>query len=106
MSIAVSDLALETTILSNLQHKNIISLRGVKSGDMIESLSEGNFFILLDLLVDTLDARLERWAKQHNLSFFAGHRLDEGRIARRLKNVAMGIAAGMEYLHSRNILFR
>jgi serine/threonine protein kinase len=105
---ASSDLALETKILANLQHENIISLRGVKKGDMIESLAEGTFFIVLDLLVETLDTRLERWAVQHKKkkkkSIFSPRA--EIALTRRFQDVAMGIAKAMEYLHKRNIMFR
>jgi serine/threonine protein kinase len=106
--IASSDLALETKILANLQHENIISLRWVKKGDMIESLAEGSFFIVLDLLVETLDTRLKRWAvqnkKQKKKSIFSLRA--EIALTRRFQDVAMGIAKAMEYLHKRNIMFR
>jgi len=41
----VADQALETAILANLNHENIISLRGIKKGDPDRSSSKRNFFL-------------------------------------------------------------
>jgi serine/threonine protein kinase len=101
LKVAASDLALETKILSSLEHANIIRLHGIKDGDMIESLKEGNFFIITDLLVETLKVRLSRWAKK---SLF--RRRSGITTIKRLKEVAMGIANGMAYLHSKRIMYR
>jgi 23S rRNA U2552 (ribose-2'-O)-methylase RlmE/FtsJ len=71
LKVAAADLAMETTVLSSLDHENIIKLHGVKSGNMIASLKEGSFFLVLDLLVETLDTRINRWqmtAESINLS--------------------------------------
>ena len=99
---AAADFALETKILANLSHENIITLHGVKEGDMIESLKQGTFFIIIDLLVETLDVRLERWRKERSLF----NMRSEIGITSRLQDVATGIASGMAYLHSKNIMFR
>ena len=100
---AAADFALETKILANLNHENIITLHGVREGDMIESIKQGGtFFIIIDLLVETLDVRLERWGKERSL-FNMRSEID---ITRRLQDVATGITSGMAYLHSKNIMFR
>ena len=101
-NIAASDLALEAQILANLQHKNIISLRGIRSGDLYESLNKGEFFILVDLLVDTLDARFLRWTKRK----FRFLPPSKPSVKDRLRDVAVGIADGMTYLHSKQLIFR
>lgn len=102
LKVAASDFALETKILSSLKHENIIKLHGIKDGDMIESLKEGSFFLVTDLLVETLKVRLARWAKK---SLFR-KRSGIPTTIKRLKEVAMGIANGMAYLHAKRIMYR
>lgn len=109
--IAASDLALEATILMNLRNENIIQLHGIKAGDAFDALKEGTFFIVLDLLVETLDVRLAKWRKNkgpksffqrsHVSSFFKAYC-----VAAKLKDVSLGIAKGMAYLHSKGLIFR
>jgi serine/threonine protein kinase len=103
---ASSDLALEAAILSNLSHENIIKLHGVNDGDMIESLKDGRFFLVLDLLVETLEERLEKWSVHEKRPLFARRSHRFSGITRRLEDSAIGIAKGVEYLHSKNILYR
>jgi serine/threonine protein kinase len=104
--VAAADIVIETTILSNLAHENIVAMHGVKNGDMIQSIKEGSFFIVLDLLVETLDDRLGRWQRKQNRSIFQSIASKKAKVLKRINDAAMGIAKGMEYLHSLNIIFR
>jgi serine/threonine protein kinase len=104
--VAAADIAIETTILSNLTHENIVVLHGVKTGDMIESISEGTFFLVLDFLVETLDARLGRWQTKQNRSILQSIANKRVNVLKRISNAAFGVAKGMEYLHSLSIIFR
>ena len=104
--VAAADIAIEATILSNLTHDNIVALHGVKNGDMIQSINEGTFFIVLDHLLETLDARLGRWQSKQNRSIFQSIATKKANVLKRINNAALGIAKGMEYLHSLNIIFR
>jgi len=99
---AAADLAVETSILTNLKHQNIITLHGVKEGDMIESFRLGSFFIVLDLMCDTLDVRMEKWRRERDIFGLRSR----SKVASGLRDVVIGIAKGMEYLHSMNIIFR
>jgi serine/threonine protein kinase len=106
LAIAASDLAMEATLLSNLRHKNIISLHGVMRGNMIQSLKHGIYFIVLDLLVETLDERFIKWQEQQKRAKLMLIKRKDTYITARIQEVAMGIAEGMEYLHSKNVIFR
>lgn len=100
-----ADLAFETALLANMKHENIIGLQGIKEGDIVELMNEGNFFMALELLTDTLDCRLKRWRRERKRGIFQMHDSHD-EIATRLQDVAMGIVNGMEYLHSKKILYR
>ena len=103
--IGAVDLALEAKILSKLLHPNIIQLYGTKSGCISESFrDEGGFFLVLDLLVDTLDKRLARWRREEtgrSCLFRSSKPQDKRRIRDCIENVALGVAEGMAYIHSR-----
>jgi len=105
LEISTTDLALETSILSNLRHKNIISLLGIKEGNTIDLLRNGNFFLALELLVETLHDRLKTWKKHWSYQMLSST-LNTNTVIERLENVAMGIVSAMEYLHSNRIIYR
>lgn len=115
------DLALEATILSKLQHENIIRVFGVKGGNIAESFSTstgggGGFFIVMELLHETLDQRLEQWRQEEAKEMTLKNFIFKGRkrqcqqrltgIADRLEHVIMGVVRGMEYIHSKHIILR
>jgi serine/threonine protein kinase len=101
-----SDLVLEAAILSRLDHGNIIKLHGVASGCVARSFThtERGYFLLLDVLKDTLDDRLQAWRKKTYLK-----RLGESsraNVLSRIEQVAVGVAKGMHYLHLNNVVLR
>lgn len=99
---ASDDLAHEAKILTALAHENVITLYGVRGGDTDASLWDGGF-IVLDLLADTLDSRFETWVKNRGwFDQIVPHEI----VAKRIEEVVIGIAKGMEYLHSKHIIFR
>lgn len=110
------DLALEAAILSRLHHENVIQIHGIKSGPVGEAFAQGGFMIVLDLLDETLDARLENWRKEQAASagcsgflFQNSKRTSQARLEQiqdRLQDVVLGICRGMEYIHSQHILLR
>ena len=97
-----SDLALEARLLECLDHPNIIQLHGIKDGDLVESMNHRDYFLLLDYLVLTLDDQLKRWHKGSS-GFLAklNKRGTHKRLIHRLEHTALGVAKGMEYLHSK-----
>jgi serine/threonine protein kinase len=106
LKISAADLAIEATVLSSLNHENIIKLHGVKSGNMIESLMDGSFFLVVDLLLETLDVRINKWQIKQSRSIFNSSSSKEANMFKRIRHTALGIGRGMEYLHSMNIMFR
>lgn len=98
-------LAIETSLIKSLEHKNIVSLHGIKQGSIMDQLKSGDFFLVLELVSEDLDCRLARWKKEKAQNIFQRFALDDI-IQTRLTDVVIGIANGMEYLHSKNILYR
>ena len=93
---AASDLAIEAAYMSALDHPNILSVRGLPIHGL-ESFSEGrhdSYFIILDQLETTLDRKISHWRHGHDMAVLgkAGHALE--------------LAAALDYLHQRGILFR
>jgi len=86
------DLAVEANILAKLMHPNIIHLHGSKSGCISESFQhERGFFLVLDLLVDTLDKRIDRWrAEKTAAALLFRSRREKQRMYERIEDVAMG----------------
>lgn len=130
--VAAIDLANEAIILSQLDHKNIICLRGISSGRFSQSfLSEGEncegFFLVTDMLRETLSDRLKYWRKNFQKkkvtpsSILQGAALKSRRLSNfcnktngshcnamynRIENTVLGIAEGMEYIHSKQLVLR
>ena len=116
------DLALEARILSKLYHENLIRLHGVKGGDIWESFSHaqqatgGGFFLVLDLLEETLDKKLQNWrtlesqaSKISVYNLFNRKKRMQKRlqgVVDRLDSVVLGVVRGMEYVHSKSIILR
>lgn len=112
-AMAASDLVMEAQFLSNLNHKNILRLRGWASTG-IDSYSDGShdgYFLILDCLEDTLGSVLEKWRTENDLarnfsqlSMNSHGKLQTTLLAR--TKVAHQIADALQYLHSKSIVFR
>lgn len=88
------DLALEASILSKLVHVNVIRVHGYRSGCISESFNETErgFFLVLDMLSDTCDKRIDRWCREKSLLSTWSRRksLDKLRLRERIEDVALG----------------
>lgn len=64
--LAAAELALEAHILSSFDHPNILKIRGWAANGIasFENGKHDSFFLMLDLLQETLDQRIERWRNQ------------------------------------------
>ena len=127
---AACDIAMEAHILSLLGghgygHPNVIKLHGVSSGEICDAyrVHEKGYFLILDLLKDTLYERLRHLRKQHQKSTSKKNRLlrsmftnsttdtsndllSSNMIFDRIKSIGMSIAEGVNYCHSKNIVIR
>ena len=102
----VDDLVHETAVLASLRHPNIIGLHG-RAGDAgspdFFRLNDG-YFILLDRLTDTLEARIASWKK---ISAREGRRGRRGAAPTSGQlQAACSVTDALSYLHSKRILFR
>jgi serine/threonine protein kinase len=57
---ALADMAVETHILSVIEHTNIVKIRGTSQQERFHP----EYFIVMDRLYDTLEKRLEQWAER------------------------------------------
>jgi len=104
--LAAIDLAVEADLLSRLTHDNIIMLHGVYGEELESSYidSKKGYFLILDLLEDTLPKRLARFRAKERRTFI--NSVSNTKLLQRIESVALGIANGMEYLHNNDVLFR
>lgn len=68
-SIAADNQASEARLLCKLNHRNIIRIRGLPPGRFSDYYDAGGkgYFILLDVLEETLKDRIKRWRKDPQL---------------------------------------
>lgn len=133
--VAASELANEATILSELNHQNIVQLRGICSETFSESFGRGGFFLVFDILQETLSDHLCKWRHQQywkerlyrkssrtraakwsflqrkgrsHASIEMRPDLDERkrRLYYRIQETVLGMVKGLEYLHSKEIVLR
>jgi hypothetical protein len=120
--LAAAELAIEAHILSSFDHPNILRIRGWAENG-IASFEEGqhnSFFLMLDLLDETLNQRIERWRseqEQHDLvqaTSFTPHQPNQ-RIVDHMRyqtlylqkiQIMTQIAAALDYIHSNGVIFR
>lgn len=113
--IAARDIETEAALLSVINHPNIITIRGcaMASGSRDQNVDHDRSFLILDKLEGgTLNDKLEHWRgqmKRLNNPLFAlldtnGHKRKHCLVER--LQVAIEIAAALEYLHEKRIVYR
>lgn len=108
----VIDLAMEAKFLANLDHPNIIPLRGEC---LYSPFDTTEYFIILDYLPRTLPNRLNEWMHIHRAtkgvtgfctSLGTGNEKKIKRLMTDRLLIAYDIAVAGNYLHKKNIIFR
>jgi serine/threonine protein kinase len=112
---AAAELAYEAFILSCFDHPNIIKLRGLAK-DGIASFGNGandtkscvgtlpatSFFLIMDVLQETLDQRIERWntfTRPQSLIETHQRTIEKFSLCQQLASV-------LEYIHSKGVVYR
>ncbi len=101
---AATELAYEAHMMSSFDHPNILKLRGWAQNG-ISSFEDGrhdSFFLLLDLLDETLDQRIERWNQDQA---FLDQRTANLRFLEKLQ-ILIEIASALDYVHDCGVIFR
>eukprot|EP00978_Attheya_sp_CCMP212_P013212 scaffold33177_cov54-Attheya_sp.AAC.2 len=96
------DLAVESKFLAVLEHPHIIKMRGMASA----SPFEGDFFILLDRLYDTLEQRLKKWRKTSRQAKSVIGSMTGGKKKKNALEVeqiitAYDLSTAVKYMHSK-----
>ena len=101
------DLAMETRFLASIQHENVISLRGISNNG---AFSDG-YFIILERLNETLGQKVKGWMDMDRqckgiTGVFTGSKKKAHKLQMERISAAYDLAAAMEYLHQKDIVFR
>jgi serine/threonine protein kinase len=100
---AAAELAYEAHMLSSFDHPNILKIRGwARNG--IASFEDGrhnSFFLLLDLLDETLDQRVERWSNEPIMDERTAHMTYMEKLQHLIE-----IASALDYVHERGVIYR
>ena len=113
---ATLDLKTEVNLLSRIipRHENLVHLYGVSTAmqQTFNAASDNDCFVLLELLQqDTLKNKIDRLRRKESLrSMLTGGRasplVEYDSVINRISTIGIGIAKGMEHIHSYNVILR
>mmetsp|Transcript_29530 Transcript_29530/g.71322 ORF Transcript_29530/g.71322 Transcript_29530/m.71322 type:complete len:863 (-) Transcript_29530:117-2705(-) len=101
---AATELAYEAHMLSSFTHPNIIKIRGWASNGIasFEDGSHDSFFLLLDLLEETLDQRVDRYKVQLKPK----NEIQQRYLLVEKISILQQIASALDYIHSQGVVYR
>ena len=104
----IYDMSIETRILSDTEHTNIIKARAIAQ---VSPFQGDEFYIMMDRLYDTLGKRIQKWNKLEKKSkgFFGKMKkkgLKKEDIQIKKVTSAYDLSDALGYLHSRGIIYR
>jgi len=109
---AASQLAYEAHVLGCLDHPNIIKMRGLDSEGILgfEKRDHRGFFLLMDVLSETLDQKIEKWRSETAIKVRIMQDFEkEALLLKRQKEklgICLQLASALEYLYERRIVYR
>jgi len=86
----------EASLLAELNHPNVVRLKGLPKGECCPFV--GYFFVMECLHKDTLQTRLKAWRDMSSSNRMS--------IRDRVQTVALSVASAMKYIHSKDIILR
>jgi serine/threonine protein kinase len=102
------DMAVETRILSSIEHPNIIKMRALAK---VSPFSE-EYFIVMDRLYDTMEGRISKWEKrQKKLKGVGGKLFDrkgdkKKELLEEIMVASYDLSDALGYLHGKKIIYR
>ncbi len=109
--LAASQLAYEAHILSCLDHPNIVAMRGLDADGILgfEKRDHRGFFLLMDVLSETLDQKINNWRREKPIFAGSHHNNAEAFLLHRHQEkltISLQLASALEYLHHRRVVYR
>ena len=100
---AATELAYEAHMLSSFTHPNIIKIRGWASNGIasFEDGSHDSFFLLLDLLEETLDQRVDRYKVQLKPK----NEIQQRYLLVEKMSILQQVASALDYIHSQGVVY-
>jgi len=104
----VIDMSFETMFLSTIFHPHIITMRAFG----VDGMFNPNYFILLDRLYDTLEARIPKWKMQSRKAKSLKNKIRKksgGKLVVLMEKkltYALDLCGAFEYLHDMGIVYR
>lgn len=104
----ILDMSVETMFLSVVEHPHIIKMRGVGACGM----SNPDYFIVLDRLYDTLEARISKWKIQTKKANSVMNKIKKksgeknAEIMKTKLKYAYDLMGAIEYLHKKGLVYR
>lgn len=100
---AAAELVCEAHLLASFDHPNIVRVHGWSSRG-VSAFEDGfhdSFFLLLDILEETLDDRIDRWRVNELLYVKSSNTLYLEKL-----HIMSGVASALDYLHHHGVCYR
>jgi len=104
----IIDMAIETRFLGDIEHPNIIKLRAMAKCDPFAE----EYFLVMDRLYETLEKRMAQWKRKDAACTGLRAKMTDRKGEKKIVlygdriHAAFDLAAALQYLHGRNILYR
>eukprot|EP00980_Cylindrotheca_fusiformis_P025151 scaffold13207_cov143-Cylindrotheca_fusiformis.AAC.4 len=107
LAACAADIVFEGTLLSTLNHRNIVSLKAMSLGG-VYSFASGRhdaFFLVMERLQETLEDKIARWQHQSETALFFRTKKAVAVLADQMDAI-LQLGNAMQHLHSKGIMYR